>query len=434
MFSKVKVRPADLMLLVSAVDAADNALLAASYPAFESWLALSPSQLGTLMMVQTIAGCVTLPLWGGLLPQYGYRFLLSGAISLWAISTLLTTIADNYGAQCILRLINGGSLSCVVPLSQAFLAEETGEGERGKAFGIFSGIEKIAAMIVGYYVVVSGENWRLCYYAVFMITLLLLVIIQSKLPRNAGKRTNKEQSGRQSYVDSLKRILRKPSFAVLVAQGVVGGVPWRAMSFLNLLWLSSGYNRQSTATIGTLSSVGAVLGSILGGVLGDYASKRIGNGTGRIMVAQTGVIAGIPLWVVWLRIENNVVFSIILGFLFYLFAAWPNTGANRPICAELVRNTQDRANIVAFWIFLEGVSASIVGGPVLGAVSEFYGYKLDSGSNNALALRTALNNIGIVAWVLCFVCWCAMYWTYPRDRERVQNFSGTLNKAQKSEP
>jgi len=397
MFSKVRVRPADLILLVSAVDAADNALLAASYPAFESWLSLSPSQLGTLMMIQTIAGCVTLPLWGGLLPHYGYRFLLSGAISLWALSTLLTTIANNYGAQCILRLINGGSLSCVVPLSQAFLAEGTGEGERGKAFGMFSGVEKIAAMIVGYWVVVAGDNWRLCYYAVFVITVMLLGLIQLKLPRNAGKRRNTENGDNQSYWSSCKRILRMPSFAVLVSQGVVGGVPWRAMSFLNLLWLSSGYTRQSTATIGTLSSLGAVLGSILGGVLGDYASKRFGNGTGRAAVAQIGVVAGIPLWVAWLRM-------------------------------------QDRANIVAIWVFVEGAAASVVGGPVLGAMSEYYGYKLDSGNENAVALRTALTNIGVLSWVLCFFCWCAMYWTYPRDRARMRNFPEEVNKAQKSEP
>jgi len=434
MFSKVRVRPADLILLVSAVDAADNALLAASYPAFESWLSLSPSQLGTLMMIQTIAGCVTLPLWGGLLPHYGYRFLLSGAISLWALSTLLTTIANNYGAQCILRLINGGSLSCVVPLSQAFLAEGTGEGERGKAFGMFSGVEKIAAMIVGYWVVVAGDNWRLCYYAVFVITVMLLGLIQLKLPRNAGKRRNTENGDNQSYWSSCKRILRMPSFAVLVSQGVVGGVPWRAMSFLNLLWLSSGYTRQSTATIGTLSSLGAVLGSILGGVLGDYASKRFGNGTGRAAVAQIGVVAGIPLWVAWLRMESNVVSSVFLGFMFYLFAAWPNTGANRPICAELVNSTQDRANIVAIWVFVEGAAASVVGGPVLGAMSEYYGYKLDSGNENAVALRTALTNIGVLSWVLCFFCWCAMYWTYPRDRARMRNFPEEVNKAQKSEP
>lgn len=422
--SWIRPNPATVMLIVAAVDAADGALLGASFPAFQKWLNLSPTQLGTLMMLQTGSGCVMLPVWGWLLRHHGYKRLLMWAVSAWAASTLITAFAASYKTQCLLRVINGASLSCVMPFSQALLAESTAESKRGRAFGVFSAVENLCRIVIGYAVVASGDAWRTWYYIVFAATLGLLALLQRSLPAGDFGRTTKP---RLSYASSVKVILTLPSFIALIAQGVTGATPWRAMAFLNLLWLSAGHSNSQAASITSLANIGAVFGCYIGGRIGDMAAKRMPN-SGRIAVAQGAVLAGIPLWVLWLRCESHFYLAIAVGFLFYLVATWPGVAACRPICAELVEDSADRANIVSLWAFIEGAAAAVVGGPVVGALTEWYGYRLNKDAadivpENAQALRRALTNTGALTWGLCFAFWTCLYHTFPRDKERMRRDS-----------
>lgn len=412
--------PAQIMLLVGAVDAADSALLMGSFPAFQAAFSFTPSRLGALMMVQGIAGSVALPLWGCLLPLTGYKRLLVPAVALWSATTFLTTRVSTFYAHAAIRVVNGAALSCVTPLAQSLLARSTAEANRGRAFGTFAAAEKISSMVVTYAVVASGNRWRSCYLATTVATSLLLVLLVACLRVDLGRQGDGRHSVIHAFAASLRAIVAVPSFFVLVAQGVVGSTPWRAMAFFNLLWLSSGFSKEQAATIGALAQFGSVLGSIAGGVLGDIASARRPS-TGRPMVAQLSVLCGIPLWVWWLRIDKSAAFAAAVGFAFYFFATWPSVAANRPICAQLFTNEADRANVLALLVFLESGAASVLGGPVMGTVSEWYGYRLDKSVNklrNAFALRSALTNIGVLMWSLCFLCWTFMYYTLPRDRAR----------------
>ena len=296
------------------------------------------------------------------------------------------------------------------------------------------------------------------------------------------------------------RILSIPSFCVLVLQGVTGGTPWMAMSFLNMYWLTLGFPASTAASIIALTKTGGILGAYFGGWFGDFAARR--SPVGRVMVAQLSVALGMPLWHSLLNpaiVDGSSMFPpVILGFLFFLCGTWTMAGANRPICAELVTNSADRAQIVGLWITIEGALGAVVGPTVVGAVSEMYGYKLETGAGgvhggggtttssmdhggaagakggsslagmvlsrtsgpdsgmeivagtvfgraglpdpghllvgrgvsslmdaeepqserNAHALGRALSGLGVVCWSLCFLFWCLMYRTYPRDRER----------------
>lgn len=417
--------PANVMLVVAGVDAADAALLAASFPAFEKWLSLSPSQLGILMMLQTGSGCFMLPVWCWALRRAGYKRLLMWAVSIWAVSTLATAHAGSFLLQCVLRIVNGGSLSCVMPLAQALLAETTPINERGSAFGTFACVERLCGMAVTYAVLASGTSWRIWYYIVFAATLALVRLLYVGLPPGDFGRAS---SSKRSYADSIRAILTIPSFAALVAQGIVGATPWRAMAFLNLLWISSGYKNTEAASIGAFSQLGAVFGAIIGGRIGDYAARRWPN-SGRIAVAQLSVFAAVPLWVMWLSVRGpgTVYIAIGFGFAFYLVASWAGVAACRPICAELVEDAGDRANIVALWTFIEGAASAVIGGPIVGGLTELYGYRLENHGSistveNANALRRALTHTGALFWGICFALWTILYVTFPRDRDRTRTW------------
>jgi len=86
---------------------------------------------------------------------------------------------------------------------------------------------------------------------------------------------------------------------------------------------------------------------------------------------------------------------------------------------------------------LEGVSSSIFGSPLVGLLSEGFGYSLversaaDSqaahagegvdpigSTKDAAALAKALVGVSTLAWGLCLATWVAMLWTLPKDRAR----------------
>lgn len=422
---RLRLSPTQVMYIIAAVDAADAALVTGSLPQFETWLKLSPAQLGTLMMLQSAAGSVTLPMWGYLLRSVGYKRLLLWAVACWAASTILTTWCPNFLSQCVLRIVNGGSLSCVMPLAQSLLAEVTAETARGSAFGLFASIERVSGLAVGYAVVSSGYRWRECYYCVFGATLVLLALIALCLPERFGQQATGVRHGR-SFVASLRSVVCIPTFGVMVAQGIMGATPWRALAFLNLLWQKSGFTNTQAASIGAFSQLGAVCGALVGGLVGDCVARKFPF-SGRIAVSQLSILAGIPLWTAWLHVDTSTRLAVAYGFVFYFFACWPGVAACRPICAELVAEPMDRANIVAVWAFLEGAAASVFGGPIVGILAEFYGYKLvpnmlsgDTGQLgddrlHAQALRRALINIGCLTWGVCVVVWTLMYITFPRD-------------------
>jgi len=114
-------------------------------------------------------------------------------------------------------------------------------------------------------------------------------------------------------------------------------------------------------------------------------------------------------------------------------SSWTPASALRPICGEIFRNGHDRAQVLALWIALEGVISSILGAPVVGVLSEYFGYRLQPGASQGVAsaqreesrdaLQKALVGVSIVPWILCGLAWVPMYWTYPRDRDKAKQES-----------
>merc|ERR1712032_130131 len=71
----------------------------------------------------------------------------------------------------------------------------------------------------------------------------------------------------------LKAIAGKPSFFIMVAQGVTGGIPWSGFSFLTFYFQLSGYSDVQAGQIMLIGSTGGVGGSYLGGWLGDFFNR-----------------------------------------------------------------------------------------------------------------------------------------------------------------
>jgi len=208
------------------------------------------------------------------------------------------------------------------------------------------------------------------------------------------------------------------------------------MAFLTLFFQSSGYSDATAGAILFWGGFGGILGSPLGGFLGDYFSRLLPN-AGRCAVAQISVFFGTLCFLLFMYIPystNSFVLVTCAVFSFHLVSCWTQPAALRPMCGTLMTDSKKRAQILSWWLALEGLISAIFGAPLVGFLSGRFGYELSKTNKtplqheeqgNMIAIRSALVSVSLVCWTLCFLAWLPMYWTYPRDRDCLMNKADT---------
>merc|ERR550539_1071693 len=104
-------------------------------------------------------------------------------------------------------------------------------------------------------------------------------------------------------------------------------------------------------------------------------------------------------------------------------------GVDRPILNDVV-DPSCRSSIIAWDSAIEGTIASIFGMPFLGFIAQYaFGYmptnvKLSlmpehARLHNLHALEISMLVMIVVPWLLCFVLYAGLHWTYKRDLDRI---------------
>ena len=158
------------------------------------------------------------------------------------------------------------------------------------------------------------------------------------------------------------------------------------------------------------SGLTATVGGWLGGVLGDYAASRAAS-KGRILVAFVSVVGGIPLYGFFLYAKSYKAALLWIN-LFNLVATWTPPAALRPICADLTRNSSERAQIIAMWIVLEKASGALFGAPLVGYLTSnmLGGDEADEPpAEKAALLANNLFFLSTLFWTICAAFWIGMW-------------------------
>jgi hypothetical protein len=191
---------------------------------------------------------------------------------------------------------------------------------------------------------------------------------------------------------------------------------------------------------GVSQSLGMAVGGMLGGVIGDNMASRFPR-NGRILTAQFSVAFGIPTFCAVFYLvpcdSEGAHFYLATGlvFVFGAVATWTPAACLRPMCAELMSSPVEQGQIVALWVMLEGITSSVFGSPLVGWLTEIYGYQstgsvggsgshlaspdLDvdlSSTESAGALGKSLVGVSVLAWTICLLAWICMLKTYPQDK------------------
>ncbi|CAL1149613.1 unnamed protein product [Cladocopium goreaui] len=417
-----------VVIFACAVDAADKALLPATFKAMEDLMQVGPRDLGALSFAQSIAFSVALPFWGSMMRYYRPRDLLALGCLLWGMFTLVVSTSSSFVTHFLMRLFIGAALAVVMPIGQAMICDLVPEHERGTAFGIMKSVCSVLAEVSTFVTTALARSslagtsgWRVIYGVVALMSLITAWLVKSQVPANlSASAPVKGQTWLQEQVRVVRTAAQKPSFCFMVLQGVTGGVPWHAFAFLPFYFQQNGYSDVEAAQILLYGGFGGMMSGVLGGVLGDRF-HRCWPYSGRCLAAFMSVVLGMVFFFAVMRwSESSFWFVATIMFLFQLTGTWTQSAALRPMCGDIVQNSHDRAQILALWIALEGIISSICGAPLAGRLSEAFGYSLNAGDalgqgQNVDALRKALLGVSMLPWAVCAIFWIPMIWSYPKD-------------------
>lgn len=343
----------------------------------------------------------------------------------------------------------------VVPAIQSLVADMHREGERGLGFGFLHGAGQVGTLLGGVFATLLGARtvgviagWRFAFFLMAIVSVLLAAAIyifaedlkppppvdlvsNEPLVQRDGKTALLSGSRQESQLKQLwkgtKKVLKVPTFQVILGQGLAGQVPWQAMSFTTL-WLELlGFGHTRAAFLVALLSVGNMLGSVFGGWLGDLAARYFPN-AGRIMCSQFSTFVGVPLSaILLLALPQSITFSWAYGLIFFFMGflmSWNSPATNWPIFAEIVP-TELHTTVYAVDQAIEK-SLAAAGAPLVGLLAQtFFDYETGKGSftpdlHNAKALARGLFVLIACPFVICFLVISLLYRTYPRDRDRVK--------------
>merc|ERR1719400_794754 len=229
-------------------------------------------------------------------------------------------------------------------------------------------------------------------------------------------------------IRAMLRFLKYPSFILMICQGIFGSIPWMVLGNLNTYVRLGGFSQEDLFWLGIPGLFG-ILGGFIGGLVSDWLIKRIGP-AGRPLTAVLTVAFGIPLqYMLWYGIyPGSAWFTLEVFFtiqvFFNLLANWAQPGCNFPVLGQIVTG-KDRNKVMCWEMAFENTCATIIGSNAVPIVINLLGsndikYEEKQDILQARALGTAQAIIVCGPWLICFVVYSGLLWSFPVDVERVQ--------------
>lgn len=430
---------------VSALEGADTALLPAVFFALQRDLKLDLTTLATMALAQGVTSSIAAPFWGILADRAILQrktIIILGCV-MQGLVTMSLAFVDGFLPMICLRVLNGIMLASLRPVAHGIIADVTSESKRGKVFG-FVQLSTNAGMMVGGLIgtplstkhVAGLQGWRLAFLVAGGLSAILGLVISLTMkepPRetSTGLANSKERSAFKEEAMKLLSYFRMPTFCALIFQGWFGGIPWSAMNYTTLFYQVGGISDGSAAILSAVGMVTGAVGGCLGGQIGDCMSRAMPN-HGRPLTAQISVMAGIPIAYLTFMVDppssesGAFIYYLSLVIFLGLTASWCGVGVNLPILTEIVR-PEGRSTILAWEAALESTFATLLGNSLVGFLAGMFGYKLqDVGGSTVMdldsrkALGKALTLTCFVPWLICWLAYSLLHWSYPSDLRRVR--------------
>ena len=145
----------------------------------------------------------------------------------FGITTCLLALSSSYVLHCALRILNGGFLCGVIPLSQGILSQIIPEDKRGMAFGCLQSTTALAGLATSYFATTSDTtHWRQSHLTIGAMSVVVGWAIWKFMPPQVSKivERHEEKDHRGTMTRALhtvKRIFGMKTFCLMVFQGEI---------------------------------------------------------------------------------------------------------------------------------------------------------------------------------------------------------------------
>ena len=437
----------------SILDEADTELLPAVYAPMSKELGFSLVQLGLITAIRALLQSLSTPVWGWFSDKYSRKKILASGCLLWGVFTILMCMSDTFVDILFFRAMVGIGLAVIVPTAQSLITDYFYENERGVAFG-WLGLTAVVGAIVGtlFATAFGGDiwfgiaGWRFVFLVFGIISLLLCLVVwhyvQDPYRGNAekelhGMMNEKIEKNYPIRLSDYKRIITNKTFILIIIQGIAGTIPYNALLFAINYFEDIGFSSIVSGIIFAVIAVSTAIGTLFGGWIGDKA-EQWNPDKGRILMAQISVFSGIPVMILffWILPHTMTAFTIVLYLIVGIVAGfminWSATACNYPMYSEIFE-PELRSTIFSLDNFFGG-SIGATGTFLVALLAQYiFGYiTLPQGVDinqvsNALRIKevVALGNALVVSttipWIICLFIYIFVYWTYPKDRDRMKN-------------
>jgi len=400
--------------------------------------------LGFMAFAQAFTLAMAGPVWGWASDTQfvSRRRLMTGSTLGFGLMMVVTAFSLHPGMLIAARFVNGIFLSALRPLTQSWVADHVPGERRGIVFGSlqvahgFGGIVTSSITIRVASLHFNGIiGWRIASFVVGFMCFLGACFIYCFLDTNrtSVKGDATFMGVAREVCWNLRRHWKIPTFRVIILQGVVGSIPWRAMGFETMFLLYVGFDPAMLSFMTLATAPTALLGPLIGGYMGDMAASK-SKYHGRAWIAIFSAFSGIPCYYVFLKVlpdtvGANLFWYIVVKNIFNVVASWCLAGVNRPVLNDVV-DQQCRASIIAWDAALEGIVSAVFGMPFLGFIAEAaFGYSSTKSAvkdmetelrmRNFHALQYALLVMMLVPWIICVCALAGLHWTYESDMQKI---------------
>lgn len=244
---------------------------------------LTYTELGTIQMGSVLVAVAFMPIWGYLFDRYARPPLVALASAIWGGTTILSTMSTNYLELIVTRAmigIDNEATSGVV----SFLGDYFPPEKRSTVLGILYTSNALGALIGVFIRTLMSAflGWRSAFVITAVPGLLLaaLVIVTVK-DRLRGATEPELLRVRDRLKDtfsgeSLVKLLKLRSTALLFAQGFFGVFPWQILSYWLFTYMEDvrHFNSEEMLMIMLAALLAMVVGNVVAGVLSDWSFKR----------------------------------------------------------------------------------------------------------------------------------------------------------------
>ena len=328
--------------------------------------------------------------------------IISIAVSVWSIFTALCGAATGFWTLFLARLgVGVGEAGGLAP-AHSTLADYFKKEELSRAlavYGLGPSLGAVAGLMIGG-AIADAFGWRAAFIAVGLPGVLLaaLTYLTVREPKRGAMDPGHVPPENPDNIKTTLSKLWKNRTYVYVNLG-------HALSIVTMysitVWLPALFLRNTDfsrsevgATIGLITLVGGVLGTLSGGFIADYLAKR--DERWRAWVSMIAVVASAPVLAAALLATDAQSLTILMGMGIFVFQVSFVPGL---AIVQIVVEPGQRAMAAAFVFFLANFIGLGIGPVIVGAISDALAPQFNETSIN-IALMIMLSFLVVAS--LCF--------------------------------